>query len=163
MNRRSLFGKAHRKYKDVLVSDFSDPTYQRAFKKYCVELGLAVTDWHALFKEIDADGDTKAYIRTDGNGEVIGFIQFRPETFRSRFFEETCGFIREFWVDRECRRLGHGSELLLLTEAYFAKQGITTCVLTVGDGARFYERRGYKKSPSLKAKNDLDVYVKRLK
>ena len=117
----------------------------------------------ALFKEIDADGDTKAYIRTDGNGEVIGFIQFRPETFRSRFFEETCGFIREFWVDRECRRLGHGSELLLLTEAYFAKQGITTCVLTVGDGARFYERRGYKKSPSLKAKNDLDVYVKRLK
>lgn len=150
-------------YSDMLISDFLDPIFQDAFKQYFSELGIKVKDWDGLFKEMNDDGDNLAFVRLDENKEVIGFIQFKPIVFTSWFFEETYGFIREFWVAEKHRNKRHGSELLEITEQYLCDQGIYSSILTTDTAEYFYMKHGYVKAPGCKARNKDDVYVKRLK
>lgn len=152
-------------YVDTLISDFSDPGFQTAFRQYFAELGLTVEDWDGLFREMDrgeAGERNAAYLRTAAEGGVTGFLQFCPIRFTSWFFEETCGFIREFWVAQAYRNQGHGSELIALAERYFLEHGIYTSILTTDTAGRFYERRGYEKAAGCGAKNKDEVFVKRL-
>lgn len=151
---------------DVLISDFTDPVFQAAFKRYFGEIGVNVRDWDGLFQEMNAgNGDEKnaAYLRTAEDGSVIGFIQFVPIRFTSWFFEETFGFIREFWVAEAFRSQGNGAELLALAERYFLEHGICTSILTTDTAERFYERHGYIRACGCRAKNRDEVFVKRLK
>ena len=37
-----------KEYTDALISDFTDPLFQRAFQQYFGELGIAVKDWDGL-------------------------------------------------------------------------------------------------------------------
>lgn len=149
-------------FSDVLVSDFSAPLFQDAFKQYFAELDVHVTDWDGLFKEMNDEGGNSAFVRTAEDRKMIGFIQFRPTKFTSWFFEETYGFIREFWVASGFRGSGHGSALLHMAEKYFRENGIFTSILTTDTAERFYEKHGYLKAPGCKAKNKDDVFVKRL-
>ncbi len=149
-------------YRDVLLSDFSDPRFRAAFRTYFKELGICVEDWDGLFAEMNAEGDNRAFVRTDESGAVVGFLQFRPTAFTSWFFEETCGFIREFWIAEPCRGRGHGAALLRLAEEHFKAQGIFTSILTTRTAERFYLREGYRSAPGCRAKNGDPVYVKRL-
>ena len=149
-------------YMDRHITAFSDPAFRTAFRRYFGELGLQVKDWDGLFGEMDAEGDNAAFLRTDEEGAVLGFIQFRPTPFTSWFFEETCGFIREFWVAPEVRGRGHGSALLALAEGYFREEGMYTAILTTDTAAGFYEGRGYVRAPGCRAKNGDPVFVKRL-
>ena len=151
-------------YVDALITDFSDPWFQAAFRQYFEELGLKVKDWDGLFREMDQGNSGEkntAYVRTGPEG-VIGFIMFIPICFTSWFFEETCGFIREFWVAEEYRSRGYGGELLALAEARFWAQGFCTAVLTTGTAGGFYRRHGYAEAPGCRAKNKDGVFVKRL-
>ncbi len=148
---------------DTLISDFSDPLFQNAFKQYFSEIDISVTDWDGLFKEMNDEGGNAAFVRTAEDGNMIGFIQFTPIKFTSWFFEETCGFIREFWIAGDFRNSGHGSELLAMAERYFCENELFTSILTTDTAARFYEKHGYVKAPGCKAKNRDDVFVKRLK
>lgn len=153
-------------YSDVLISDFADPVFQAAFRQYFAEIGIKVKDWDGLFQEMNrGDGGEKnaAYVRLSADGGVIGFLLFIPIRFTSWFFEETCGFIREFWVADEFRNKGHGSELIALAERYFLERGITASILTTDTAGRFYERHGYEKAAGCGAKNKDEVFVKRLK
>ena len=150
------------RYSDNLISDFSDSLFQAAFKQYFSELELHIRDWDGLFREMNADGGNLAFVRTSESGNVIGFIQFKPLKFTSGFFEETCGFIREFWVADEYKNQAHGSALLALAEEHFLKNGIYTSVLTTGTAAHFYEKHGYISAPGCKAKNQDAVFVKHL-
>ena len=152
----------NRRYLDNLISDFSDSLFQAAFKQYFSELGLHVRDWDGLFREMNADGGNLAFVRISESGDVIGFIQFKPLKFTSGFFEETCGFIREFWVADACRNQAHGSALLALAETHFLKNGIYTSILTTDTAADFYEKHGYISAPGCKAKNRDAVFVKHL-
>ena len=149
-------------YSDALISDFSDPRFQEAFKAYFSELGISVQDWDGLFREMNDEGGNEAFLRAAEDGRVIGFIQCRPITFTSWFFEETCGFIREFWVAGGHRRRGHGAALLRLAEDRFRKQGICTSILTTDTAESFYRRHGYERAPGCRAKNGDEVFVKRL-
>ena len=151
------------KYSDKITKNLSGVKFRSAFSKYCTELGFRVTDWDALFDEIACGEENELLLRSIEGGEVIGFVLFRPETFSSNYFEETCGFIREFWVEKFHRRRGHGTELLKETENYFLKQGVGTVVLTTNSAGKFYMNRGYEKAPFCKAKNGYEVYVKKLK
>lgn len=146
----------------VLISDFSDPLFQSAFKMYFTELDIPVRDWDSLFREMNDEGGNLAFVRMDGNGSVVGFIQFKPIQFTSWFFEETCGFIREFWVSEAYRNAGHGTELLRLAEEYFREHGMYTSILTTDTAERFYLKRGYQRAHGCKAKNKDAVFVKRL-
>lgn len=131
---------------DLLISDFTDPVFQAAFQRYFAELGIHVRDWDGLFREMNEGNEGEknaAYIRTAADGETIGFIQFVPIRFTSWFFEETCGFIREFWVAEQFRNQRHGSELIALAEQYFLAHDIYTTILTTDTAERFYERHGY--------------------
>ena len=151
---------------DVLITDFTDPAFQAAFRQYFAELGISVKDWDGLFQEMNGDsGDGKnaAWVRTAADGGVIGFIQFVPIRFTSWFFEETLGFIREFWVAEAFRGRGHGTELLALAENYFLERGICTAILSTDTAQRFYERRGYSRAHGCRAKYKDEVFVKRLK
>ena len=150
------------RYCDTMITDFSNPLFQTAFKKYFGELGYAIRNWDALFTEMNDGSDTAAIVRTLADGEVIGFILFCPVTFASWFFEETCGFIREFWVAEAFRNQKHGSALLDLVEKHFLDAGIYTSILTTDTAARFYERHGYVKALGCKAKNHDDVWIKHL-
>lgn len=146
---------------DTMISDFSHPLFQTAFKQYFSELGYSIKDWDGLFREMN-DGGNTAFIRTAADGEIIGFIQFTPLKFSSWFFEETCGFIREFWIAGEFRNRKHGTALIDLAEKYFLSRGIYTSILTTDTAAHFYEKRGYVRAPGCKAKNQDEVFVKHL-
>ena len=151
---------------DKLITDFTDPVFQTAFKQYFEELGINVKDWDGLFREMNADSEGEknaAYVRTGLDGGVIGFIQFVPIRFTSWFFEETLGFIREFWVAEAFRNQGNGAELLALAERHFLERGIYASILTTDTAERFYERRGYVRVYGCSAKNEDEVFVKRLK
>lgn len=149
-------------FSDVLISDFSDPLFQSAFQAYFSELGITVRDWNGLFCEMNAEGDNRAFVRTDQDGGIIGFLQFKPTRFTSWFFEETCGFIREFWIAEAHRNAGHGSALLRLAERYFRDHGMYTSILTTDTAERFYLRHGYRKAPGCRAKNEDEVFLKHL-
>lgn len=149
-------------YSDKLISDFSDPLFRKAFQQYFTGLGYHIRDWDSLFQEMNADGGNLAFVRTSANGNAIGFIQFKPLKFTSWFFEETCGFIREFWVADGFRNQAHGSALLELTERYFIENGIYTSILTTDTAAHFYEKHGYINAPGCKAKNQDAVFLKHL-
>ena len=151
---------------DVPVTDFTDPVFQAAFRRYFAELGINVKDWDGLFQEMNrGDGGEKngAYVRMAADGGVIGFILFVPIRFTSWFFEETAGFIREFWVAEAFRGRGHGAELLALAERRFLERGICTSILTTDTARQFYERRGYVGAHGCRAKNQDEVFVKRLR
>lgn len=153
-------------YTDLLISDFTDPAFQAAFRQYFAEMGIEVKDWDGLFQEMnrgEADGRNAAWVRRTADGGVVGFIQFIPIRFTSWFFEESCGFIREFWVAEAYRNRGHGSELLALAENDFLERGIYTCILTTDAAQRLYERHGYVRERGCRAKNEDDVFAKRLK
>lgn len=150
-------------YTDIMVSDFSNPLFQTAFRQYFSELGYTIRDWNGLFKEMNDDGDTIAFVRTSMDDKVIGFIQFKPVKFSSWFFEETCGFIREFWIAEGFRNRNHGTALINLVEKYFIDHGIYTSILTTDTAARFYKRHGYVKALGCKAKNQDEVFIKHLK
>ena len=149
-------------YTDRLLTDFSDPLFQTAFRQYFEELGITVTDWTGLFKEMDQEADNEAILRTAEDGSVIGFIMCRPIRCTSWFFEETCGFIREFWIAERYRNQGHGGSLLQMAEDRFKEQGICTSILTTDTAGPFYLRHGYGPAPGCKAKNEDPVFVKRL-
>lgn len=151
----------HRPFHDELTADFSSPAFQRAFQQYFAELDIHVSDWDGLFREMNGGGNA-AFVRTDSEGAVAGFLQFCPITFTSWFFEGTCGFIREFWVAEGFRAQGHGSALLELAEARFLEQGIRTAILTTDTAQKFYEKHGYVQSPGCMAKNGDPVFIKRL-
>ena len=147
---------------DILISDFSDPKFKDAFQIYFAELGIHVNNWDSLFQEMNEGGENRAWLRLSEDGDVVGFIQFIPIRFSSWFFEETRGFIREFWIRNEFRSQGHGTALLNLAESYFAEQEINTLILTTDTAPDFYRSRGYEKDEAISAKNKDDVFVKRI-
>ena len=157
------FGRDIPPHSDRMISDFTDLLFQTAFKQYFSELGYTIRDWNGLFREMNDDGDNIAFVRTSMDGQIIGFIQFRPLQFSSSFFKETCGFIREFWIAEEFRNEGHGTALIGLAEKYFIDNGIYTSILTTDTAARFYIRHGYVRASGCKAKNQDEVFIKRLK
>lgn len=146
---------------DLLVSDFLDSQFQAAFKAYFAELGIHVKDWDGLFREMTEDSNW-AYVRVDEQGQIVGFIQFKPITLSNWFFEEKAGFIREFWIAETYRGKGHGSELLKKTETFFAQQRIHRVILTTDTAVSFYEKHGYQRNASYSAKNHDDVFIKQL-
>lgn len=145
----------------MLITDFSDTRFQKAFQLYFQELGINVSDWDGLFREMTEDGNW-AWLRLAEDGDVIGFIQFKPIALTNWFFEEKAGFIREFWIAEAHRRQGHGSALLGMAESFFADQGIHQTILTTDSAPAFYEKHGYRKNAHIQAKNHDDVYVKEL-
>ena len=149
--------------KDILISDFKNIDFQNMFKSYFDKLSVKVSDWNRLFKAMNDENRNLAYIRYDESSSPIGFIQFTVITFSSGFFEAKAGFIREFWVNGNCRNLGHGSELLRLAEEYFISNGVYKSILTTDTAEKFYLRHGYVKDVDITAKNEFDVYIKILR
>ena len=147
---------------DVLISDFTHPQFQTAFRQYFDELGMTVSDWDQLFRDMNADGGNLAWLRLSEAGEPVGFLQFKPISFTSWFFEETCGFIRELWVAEPHRGSGHGAALLSRAEAYFRDHGLSIAILTTDTAQVFYRRHGYVPAPGCRARNGDEVFVKKL-
>ena len=148
------------RYCDTYIKDFTDPLFEEAFKKYFSELEITVKDWDGLFQEMNEDEGVAAVIRTAEDGSVMGFIMYQPIQFTSWFFEETRGFIREFWIAKEYRNPGHGSQLLKLVEDEFIRQGIRSFILTTDTAEDFYLNHGYKTISSCTAKNQDRVFIK---
>lgn len=149
--------------KDLLISDFTNVDFQKAFKLYFEELGVSVKQWDALFKEMNQEGDNIAYIRLSDTNQIVGFIQFKPIMLSNWFFKTNLGFIREFWIAKEYRGIGNGKDLLNLAEMYFKEMGIVKLILTTDTAPIFYEKNGYTKDITITAKNEDYVYVKELK
>ena len=147
---------------DILISDFSEPTFQEAFKNYFEELEISVKDWDGLFQEMNDEKDNKAFVRVAEDNNIVGFIQFKPIILSNWFFEEKLGFIREFWVAPEYRSQGHGRELLRLAESYLAQDDIRKTILTTDTAEEFYVKNGYRKDRAFTAANKDEVFVKDL-
>ena len=150
-----------KEFEDVLLTEYTDPGFRQAFQEYFTELGIRVTDWSGLWKEMDEAGENFTLLR-QWEGKVIGFCLASPIEFSSWFFTEKRGFIREFWVKKEHRGKGHGAALLAQVEEQFRNCGIHTMILTTDSAPGFYIRHGYEKMPDCQAKNGDDVFVKKL-
>ncbi|MFQ9696736.1 MAG: GNAT family N-acetyltransferase [Zhenhengia sp.] len=149
--------------KDILISDFTNPYFEVAFKRYFAELDIKVTNWDKLFEEMNKDQGNHAFVRLTKTDDVVGFIQFKPIELTNWFFCIKMGFIREFWIAKEFRNTGNGSDLLHLAETYFIEHTIYKSILTADTASLFYETRGYKKENHIVAENKDDVYIKNLK
>lgn len=174
-------------YHDELLTDFSDPSFQTAFRAYFGELGCRVTNWEGLFagmceigrdytwmrrdeagqvttflSGMDAQERDYAWVRRDDTGRVTGFIQFTPMHMGSWFFRVKCGFVREFWIAPDERGRGHGSALLRLAEDWLRTQGCSFVLLTTDTAPEFYRRRGYRLQAGIEARNRDAVYVRTL-
>ncbi len=149
--------------KDIFITNFFDPMFMTMFRRYFDELEMKINDWDRLFLEMNTqNGGNCAYIRVCGDNP-IGFIQFTTVTLENWFFKEKLGFIREFWIQKEFRRNGHGSALCSLAEKYFFDNGIRRIVLTAEEEAKeFYFRRGYGVCKGMEAMNNMDVWVKEI-
>ncbi len=147
----------------ILLSDFTDPRFRAVFQTYFAELDITVRDWDGLFREMDEEKTNLAYLALDGEGNAAGFLMFQLTAFDNWFFEEPFGFIREFWVAPALRRQGHGKTLLRMAEDYFKAHGADRSVLTADDAVGFYLANGYERSPSIHAKNKMEVFVKTLR
>ena len=95
--------KDDRPYSDIMISDFSNPLFQTAFKKYFLELGHAIKDWNGLFKEMNDDGDNVAFVRTSMNDKVIGFIQFKPVKLPLHAFTKDMDTLKQSDVKRRIK------------------------------------------------------------
>lgn len=147
--------------KFVEISDFSDKRFQAAFQQYFAELGVQVRDWDGLFTEMN-EGENLALLHLSAADEVIGFLQLTTITLSSWFFDETVGFIREFWIAQPYRGQGNGSALLSAAETYFAGHGVYKAILTTDTAPGFYLKQGYHQDDSYAAKNKDTVFVKQL-
>ncbi len=145
----------------ILISDFSDVRFRTAFRSYFSELGIHVSDWDGLFREMNEDKNF-AFLMVDGSDNAVGFLQFQMNVFSNWFFREHFGFIREFWIHPSCRGQGFGTELLHKVERYFAGNGIYKAVLTADSAEAFYLANGFEKAPGVKAKNKMEVLMKNI-
>lgn len=147
----------------ILLSDFTDPRFRAAFQIYFAGLDITVKDWNGLFREMNEEKSNRAYLTLNENGDTVGFLQFQLTAFSNWFFEESLGFIREFWVAPAYRRQGYGKALLRMAEDYFAVHGAYRSILTADDAAGFYLAHGYEAAPGIRAKNKMEVLVKVLR
>jgi len=149
-------------YTNILISDFTLPEFQSAFKTYFQELGITVSNWDGLFAEMNSSQNTWAFLRFSKDKELIGFLMFTYSELSDWFFSESVSFLREFWIAPARRSQGHGTALLSLAESKFLQDGIFKAILTTDTASQFYLRQGYVPAPHIRAKNKMDVYVKEL-
>lgn len=131
------------------------------FKHYFSELNITIDDYLELFVAMNEEQRNEAFLLFDQK-QPIGFIMFTSERSSHWFIEERFGFIREFWVDPNYRKTGHGSTLLTRCEQHFIDNGIYRILLTTNTAQRFYIKHGYKHDENYTAKNEDDVFVKDL-
>ncbi len=148
--------------KTVLITDLNNEDFQKAFKKYFIELGIDVKNWDEVYSEINNDIGCCAYLGFNDLNEVIGFILFKPITLSNDLFDMKLGLICEFWVDKVFRKKGHGKYLLDLAESYFKENKINKVILTSDSSKIFYERNGYMLDKDTVASNENDVFIKSL-
>ncbi len=150
--------------KDLLITDFQNDDFQKAFKEYFSEIGVQIKNWDGLFAEMNNDKNATnfAYLRKDSDN-VIGFIQFAIISAGNWFFKSKVGFVREFWIKNNMRNLGCGRELLNLAEKHLKGYGINHIVLTTHTAEKFYIKNGYSKNENIIAINNDCVYTKNLK
>lgn len=148
-------------FKTDLITDFSHPQFQEAFKQYFKELEIEFEDYDNLFKEMTEEGN-EAFVAAASPSEIIGFIQFKTDKLSNWFFEENIGFIREFWICPKFREKGFGAALLKQAETHFLKQGLRKVVLTSDTAPLFYLKHGYHKDLSYNPINKDEVFVKLL-
>ncbi len=149
------------KYTDTLITDYSHPGFQGAFRAYFGELGVTIRDWDGLFAEMAASAEP-ACLRQDDAGRVVGFILFAEMDMTGWFFTAKAGFIRELWVEEGLRQQGHGAALLALAEAELRRRGCAFALLTTDTAPAFYMKRGWTRAAGIQAKNKDDAYVKLL-
>ena len=123
LNLMYRFPEREQGFSDEAITDFTMPQFRAAFRAYFAELGIKVGDWDALFREMNEEGGNRAFVRMAEDGSAAGFIQFKPVKFTSWFFEETCGFIREFWVAPNTAALGTAPRSFVLRRTHFAGRG----------------------------------------
>ena len=145
----------------LLIDDFSDESFQIAFKEYFKELAMEFNDWGSLFESMNSQGGNLAYLLRDKN-EVVGFLQFRIEKTEHWFITEEFGFIREFWIKSNYRNQHFGTELLSNVENCLLKKQISKVLLTTDTAPSFYLKNGYHLSTSYSALNKDPVYFKLL-
>lgn len=148
------------KTNDYLISDFSNDIFTCAFKIYFSELGINVSDWNSLWEEMNRDEGNLAYVKVNNLEKTIGFIQFKEIELENSFFSEKYGFIREFWIAKEYRGKGFGTQLFNSCELYFKEKGVSQVILTTDTAEDFYIDKGYSINQNIVAKDDLTVMTK---
>ena len=143
------------------IEDHYDPLFQELFKKYFNELGIKVENWDGIFEEMN-DCVKKYNLLTliiSYEMKVIGFLQFQKDELSNWFFNESIGFIREFYIDIKYRGKGYGTKLLALALGWFKNEGILKVLLTSDTADQFYLKHGFKKDKAYNAKNQLPIFV----
>ena len=145
----------------LIITDHQNPLFMDAFKLYFKELGINVRNYEALFEEMNSDIGTVTFAYVENN-QLLAFLMCKADILTNWFFEMKFVFIREFWVNDGYRNQGIGSSLLKEVEAHFKSEGIEYLMLTTDTAPSFYMKHGFIQASSIVAKNQDDVYIKRL-
>lgn len=148
---------------NYVITDSFDTRFQEAFKAYFEELGVSIRDWDGLFQEMKDQPGNVVILALADQSHVIGFIQVKIDTASHWFFEETLGFIREFWVTPSFRGQGYGTALLCAAEKFFVENSAYKAILTTDTAPDFYRKNGYVRDHSYVAKNKDEVFTKLLR
>lgn len=98
--------------------------------------------------------------------KLCGFIIYQIDAPTSDWNERPgCGYIREFYVSKDCRNNGLGSQLLANAEKTLKSAGVKSVYLTSSENdlvKKFYVKNAYVSSNVRCAANDLEIYEKML-
>ncbi|MBR6290883.1 MAG: hypothetical protein IKR53_05510, partial [Clostridia bacterium] len=62
LNLMYRFGDEGEAFTDRLITDFGDPTFREAFRKYFREMGVRVENWEGLLREMNDGGAEDFYL-----------------------------------------------------------------------------------------------------
>ncbi len=159
--------------KDILIRPYDSRDVDRihdilvrsiTFTDEEIAVALDVIEEAQRYPERD---DYTIFCAQDDSGQVVGYICFGPIPMTDRRYDL-------YWicVDRELKKSGVGTSLVLEMESYLRKKDArhiyidTSSTAPYDDARLFYERRGYRLVSVLpdfyKEGDDKIIYVKRL-
>jgi len=112
-------------------------------------------------------GDADRHLELVFDGEVpVGFLYGKVDHPDHRgYIKPGWGYVMEFYVKPEFRRMGYGREMNRRLEALFRADGVKNLYLTADPvtGRPFWEAMGYHATGEIMPENKMEIYEKELK
>lgn len=143
-----------------ILSGFDRHEFYTAFKAYCNEIHLQFFRLSAVISAFEKEGVRALAILNED--KVCAFLLYSMDTLKSSFFEKPVCFLRELWTDPRFRHQGLATCLMRCVEMYCHETGMQTLLLTTQTADDLYLSLDYVPARSIRAENNLHVYIKNL-
>lgn len=123
-----------------------------------------IEKWVASIIRMQGDADRHLELVFDGEAPV-GFLYGKVDHPHHRgYIKPGYGYVMEFYVKPEFRRMGCGREMNRRLEELFRADGVKNLYLTADPvtGRPFWEAMGYHRTGEIMPENKMEIYEKEL-